>query len=120
MKKPVLGDSTTFLLKNAFKRKEKLVLALVSLILRNLKQLHVSQVFSCGKTYNVHKTLFKGEKPSFSAFNVVLLENAFKRRKKLALALDSPSLQIQCVCTFPSAFIALKPTMCIKRVFSAK
>ena len=58
MHKPVLAHSTTFLLKNAFKRKEKLVLALVSLIVRNLKQLHVSQVFCCGKTDNVHETRF--------------------------------------------------------------
>ena len=58
MKKRLLADSTSFLLKNAFKRKEKLVLALVSLILHNLKQLHVSKIFYCVKTDDVHKTRF--------------------------------------------------------------
>ena len=38
----------------------------------------------------------------------------------LVLALVSLICIIQCVCTISSAFIALKPIMCIKRVFSAK
>ena len=69
MKKRVLADSTSFLLKNAFKREGKLVLALVSWILHNLKQLHVSKVFYCVKTDYVHKTRFQ----RFSAFNVVFV-----------------------------------------------
>ena len=49
---------TSFLLKNAFKRKKKLVVALVSLILHNSMRLHHSQCFHCVKTDNVHKTRF--------------------------------------------------------------
>ena len=43
---------------NAFKRREMLVLALVSLVLPNSMRLHVSQCFYCVKTDNVHKTRF--------------------------------------------------------------
>ena len=50
--------SNAFLLKNAFKRRETLVLALVSLDLHNLMRLHVSQCFYCVKTDNVHQTHF--------------------------------------------------------------
>ena len=49
-----------------------------------------------------------------------LLKNEFKRRQILELALASLILKNQCVCTFPSAFIALKSKMYIKRVFSTK
>ena len=63
----VLGQSTSVLLKNAFTRKEKLVLALDSLILHYLLCLNVFQYFQCVETYKVHKT-------RFSAFNVVFAE----------------------------------------------
>ena len=54
----VLAHLTSFLLKNAFKRKEMLVLALVSLVLHNILHLHHSQCFHCVKTVNVHRTRF--------------------------------------------------------------
>ena len=57
-KKRVLAHLTWFLLKNAFKRKEMLVLALVSLVRHNSMRLHVSQCFHCVKTDMVHKTRF--------------------------------------------------------------
>ena len=57
-KKRVLAHLTTFLLKNAFKRREMLVLALVSLIRHYSMRLHVSQCFLCVKTDNVQKTRF--------------------------------------------------------------
>ena len=57
-KKRVLAHLTSFLLKNAFKRWEMLVLGLVSLILHNSMRLHVSQCFHCIKTDNVQKTHF--------------------------------------------------------------
>ena len=49
---------TLFLLKNVFKHREMLVLALVSLILHNSMRLHVSQCFHCVKTYIVQKNAF--------------------------------------------------------------
>ena len=49
-----------------------------------------------------------------------LLKNAFKRREMLLLALVCLICIIQCVCTCPSASIALKPIMCKTRVFSSK
>ena len=70
-KQRVLAHLTSFLLKNAFKRRETLVLALTSLILHSLRRLHGSQGFHCVKTDNVHKTRFWREIPRFSAFNVV-------------------------------------------------
>ena len=66
-KKRVLAHLTSFLLKNAFKGKETLVLALVSLVLHNSLHLHHSQCFHCVKTDSVHKT-------RFSASNVVFAE----------------------------------------------
>ena len=57
-KKRVLAHLTTFLLKNAFKRKEILVLGLDILFLHNSMRLHVSQCFHCVKTDNVQKTRF--------------------------------------------------------------
>ena len=57
-KKRVLAPLTSFLLKNAFKRKKMLVLGLVSLLLHISMRLHVSQIFHCVKTDNVHKTRF--------------------------------------------------------------
>ena len=50
--------NVVFALKNAFKSKEMLVLALVRLILHNSKRLHVSQCFHCVKTDNVQQTRF--------------------------------------------------------------
>ena len=58
---------TSFLLKNACKRREMLVLALVSLVLHNLMRLHHSQCFHSVKTDNVHKT-------RLSASNVIFAE----------------------------------------------
>ena len=57
-KKRVLTFLTSFLLKNAFKRREMLSLALVSLILHNSMRMHVSQCFPFLKTDNVQKTRF--------------------------------------------------------------
>ena len=48
-----------------------------------------SQCFHCVKTDTVHKTRYLREITRFSASNVVLLKNAFKRRKTLVLALVS-------------------------------
>ena len=45
-------------MKNAFKCRELLVLALVSLVLRIAMRLNVSQDFHCVKTDNVRKTRF--------------------------------------------------------------
>ena len=57
----------------------------------------------------------------FSAFNVVFArKNAFKCKEMLVLALVSLFCVVQCFRPFPSAFIALKPIMCLKRDFSAK
>ena len=106
-KKRVLAHLTSFLLKNAFKRREMLVLALVSLIRHSSMRLHLSQCFHCVKTDNVQKR----------RFYIVLLKNAFERREMLVLALVSLILHnIQCVCTFPSAFISLK-RYCAKNAF---
>ena len=77
-KKRVLAHLMSFLLKNAFKRKEKFVLALVSLILHNSMRLHVSQCFQCVKTDNVQKHVFSAKKRVFSAFNVVFAEKRFQ------------------------------------------
>ena len=63
-----------FCSKNEFKRKEMLVLPLVSLILHNSTRLHVSQCFYCVKTDNVQKTRFYRKITRFSAFNVVFAE----------------------------------------------
>ena len=65
--KRVLAHLTSFLLKNSFKRRETLVLALVRLVLHNSMHLHNSQCFHCVKTDSVHKT-------RFSASNVVFAE----------------------------------------------
>ena len=81
--------SNVVLLKNAFKRRKTLVLALVSLVLHNSMHLQRSQCFHCVKTDTVHKTRYLREITRFSASNVVLLKNAFKRRKTLVLALVS-------------------------------
>ena len=70
----VSAHFTTFLLKHAFERREKLVLALVTLILHNSMRLHVSQCFHCVKTDNVHKTHFYREKTRSRAFNIVFAE----------------------------------------------
>ena len=70
----VLAHLTSFLLKNAIKRKETLVLALVSIILHSSMRLYVSQCIHCIKTDTVQKKRFKGEIPRFSAFKVVFAE----------------------------------------------
>ena len=57
-KQHVLAHLTSFLLKNACKRREMLVLALVSIVLHTSTRLHYSQCFHCVKTDNVHKTRF--------------------------------------------------------------
>ena len=64
----------SFLLKNAFKRRQLLVLALVSLVPHNSMRLHHSQCFNCVKTDNVHKTRLEREVTRFSASNVVFAE----------------------------------------------
>ena len=51
--------------------------------------LHRSQCFHYVKTDTVHKTRYLREITRFSASNVVLLKNAFKRWKTLVLALVS-------------------------------
>ena len=74
-KKRFLAHLTSFLLKNAFKRRETLVLALVSLFLYYSMHLHHSQCFHCDvKTHSVHKTRFQREITRFSASNVVFAE----------------------------------------------
>ena len=65
---------TSFLLKNAFKRRKTLVSALVSLVLHNSMHLHRSQCFHCVKTDTVHKTRYLREITRFSASNVVFAE----------------------------------------------
>ena len=54
----VLAHLTSFLLENAFKSRETLVLALNSLVLHNSMHLHHTQCFHCVKTDSVHKTRF--------------------------------------------------------------
>ena len=66
------------------------------------------------------KRVFSAKYRVSSNLTSFLLKNAFKRREMLVVALVSLFSLIQCVCTFPSAFIALKPIMCLKRFFSAK
>ena len=61
----VLANLTSFLLKNALKRREMLVLALVRLILHNSMRVHVSQYFHCVKTDNVQKTRFLARNNAF-------------------------------------------------------
>ena len=56
----------------------------------------------------MHKTRFLREITRFSALTSFLLKNSFKRRETLVLALVSHFCIIQCICTIPSAFIALK------------
>ena len=51
--------------------------------------LDVYQCFHCVKSDNVQKTRFQREITRFSAFKVVLLKNAFKRKEMLVLALFS-------------------------------
>ena len=57
-KEGVLAHLTSFLLKNEFKRRETLVLALVSLVLHDSMHLHHSQCFHCVKTDSVQKPRF--------------------------------------------------------------
>ena len=73
-KQRALAHLKSLLLKNKFKRREMLVLALVSLILHNSMCLDVYQCFHCVKTDNVQKTPFQREITRFSAFKVVFAE----------------------------------------------
>ena len=57
-KQRVLAHISSFLLKNAFKRRKMLVLALVSLVLHNSMRLHNYQCFHYVKIDNVHETRF--------------------------------------------------------------
>ena len=66
--------SNVVFVKNAFKRRKTLVLALVSLVLHNSMHLHRSQCFHCVKTDTVHKTRYLREITRFSASNVVFAE----------------------------------------------
>ena len=84
--KPRFAQLTSFLLKNALNRKEKLVLALISLTLHNSRRLHVSQCFHCVKTDNGHKTFFSAEYRVLAQLTSFLLRNAFKRREMVVLA----------------------------------
>ena len=88
-KKRALAHLASFLLKNAFKRRETLVLALVSLALHNSMHLHHSQCFHCVKTDSVHKTRFSAKERVLAHLTSFLLKNAFKRRETLVLALVS-------------------------------
>ena len=54
----VLAHLTSFLLKNAFKRRKMLVFALLSLVLNNSMRLHQFQCFDYVKTDNKHETRF--------------------------------------------------------------
>ena len=114
VKKRILAHSTSPLLKNAFIRKEMLVLALVSLILHNSMHLHVSQCFHCVKTDNVQKT----HNEFFAHLTSFLLKNQFTRRELLVLALVSPIVHNSMQLDVSHAFIALKPIMCMKRVLA--
>ena len=87
--RPRFSALTSFLLKNSFKRRETLVLALVSLFVHNSMHLHHSQCFIALKHNNVQKTRFLREIPRFSALTSFLLKNSFKRRETLVLALVS-------------------------------
>ena len=79
--KHVLAQLTSFLLKNLFKRKEMLVLALYSLFLYNSMRLPFFQCFHCVKTDNMHKTRFMRKITRFSAFNVVFAKKRPKTQK---------------------------------------
>ena len=88
-KKRVLAHSTSFLLKNVFKRRELLVLALISLVLHNSMRLHVSQCFHFLKTIMCKKRVFTAKKRVLAHSTSFLLKNVFKRRELLVLALIS-------------------------------
>ena len=109
-----------FLLKNAFKRKEKFVLALTSLILHNSMRLHVSQCFQCVKTDNVQKHVFSAKSRVLAHLTSFLLKNAFKRRKMLVVALVSLILHNSMRLHVPQCFHFRKTIVCKKRVFTAK
>ena len=86
-KKRVLAHSTSFLLRNVFKRREMLVLALNSLILHNSMRLHVSPCFHILKTILCKKHVFIAKKRVLAHLTSFLLKNVFKRRELLVLAL---------------------------------
>ena len=54
----VLAHLTSFLLKNAFKRRERLVLALFSLILYNSMRLHIPRAFNALKLIMCERRVF--------------------------------------------------------------
>ena len=66
--------NVVFAKKNALKRKERIVLVLVSLVLHNSMRLLVSQCFHCVEVDNLQKTRFQREITRFSTFIVVFAE----------------------------------------------
>ena len=83
-------------------------------------RLHVSQCFHCVQTEMCIKRVFSAKQRVLAHLTTFLLNNAFKCKEMLVLALDILIWLVKCVCTFPSAFITLKPIMYKKRVFSAE
>ena len=77
------------MLKNAFKRSETPVLALVSLVLHNSMHLNHSQCCHCVKTDSVHKTRFYREITRFKASNVVFAAKRVNMQGSAFLALVS-------------------------------
>ena len=123
----VLAHYRRFLLKNAFKRRETLVLALFSLFLHNSMHLHHSQCVHCVKHDNVQKktrflrgiTRFLRGITRFSALTSCLLKNSFKRRETLVLALVSLFLHNSMHLHHSQCFHCVKHDNVQKRVFSA-
>ena len=87
-KKRVLAQLTWFLLKNAFKRKEMLVLALVSLVRHNSMRLHISQCFHCVKTDMVQKRVFRPKYCVLAHLTSYLLKKAFKTQENACFSVS--------------------------------
>ena len=68
----------------------------------------IPSAFIALKHNNVHKTRFQREITRFSALTSFLLKNQFKRRETLFQRQLAFFCIFQCICTIPSAFIALK------------
>ena len=96
-----------------------LVLALVSLILKVQCVCTFTSAFIELKPIKCIKRVFSAKKRVLAHLTSFLLKNPFKRREMLVLRPVSLISKVRCVCTFPSAFIALKPITCIKSVYSA-
>ena len=64
--------------------------------------------------------VFSAKQRVLAHLRTFLLNNAFKCKEMFVLALDILIWQIKRACIFPSAFIPLKPIMCMKDVFCAK